>query len=129
MNKRQLFYAKDANGVKINIDDVDKTSDSTGKYTCPFCKEEVVAKCGEKNVWHFAHKDKVCSYLNIKSGDGLSDGKLEFESESSVDLDSVQIGSDCKDFLCVQCKKKFRKDEGLKWNSTEYVCRDCFGKM
>ena len=27
-----------------------------GKGSCPVCSEEVIAKCGSVNVWHWAHK-------------------------------------------------------------------------
>lgn len=26
---------------------------------CPLCKSEVLARCGEKNVWHWAHKKEL----------------------------------------------------------------------
>lgn len=29
-----------------------------GKSTCPICKERMIAKCGEINIWHWSHKIK-----------------------------------------------------------------------
>lgn len=127
MKKRQLFTAVDENGEKVLVDDVDK--EARGSYLCPYCKREVVAKLGEKNVWHFAHKDEVCEYLNLKGSDGSSDSVLDFSDVASVDLDSVDIGTESRDFLCVQCKKRFNKEHGLKWDGNEYVCRECFQNM
>ncbi len=127
MKKRKLFTALDSTENKVLVDSVDK--ESRGSYLCPYCKKEVVAKLGEKNVWHFAHKGEICEYLNIKSSDGSSDSKLDFSSVKTVDLDSVDLGMDSRQFLCVKCKKRFSKEHGLKWAGNEYVCRKCFQDM
>jgi competence CoiA-like predicted nuclease len=29
------------------------------KATCPLCNQEVIAKCGEIKIWHWAHKNKT----------------------------------------------------------------------
>lgn len=127
MKKRQLFTAMDSLGNKVMIDAIDK--ESKGIYFCPYCKKEVVAKLGDRKVWHFSHKGEVCEYLNLKSSDGSSDSKLDFSGVGSVDIDSIEIGTDSKDFLCVQCKKRFNKDSGHKWKGNEYICKGCFLRM
>ncbi len=30
-----------------------------GKAVCPVCNEELIPKCGEINIWHWAHKHKI----------------------------------------------------------------------
>ncbi|MFC1741295.1 competence protein CoiA family protein [Nanoarchaeota archaeon] len=127
MKKRQLYTARDKAGKLVLIDDIDKGC--KGSYLCPYCKKEVVPKMGDRNVWHFAHKEEVCEYLNIKSSDGLSDGKIEVSESASVGTDSIDIGSDSRDFLCVKCKKRFNKSGGLKWEGNEYICRGCFNNL
>jgi predicted RNA-binding Zn-ribbon protein involved in translation (DUF1610 family) len=127
MKKRQLFVALDKDGRKVLVDDIDKQS--TDKFCCPYCKREVIPKQGEKNVWHFAHKEEVCEYLNIKSSDGLADAKLDFSSSPTRSMEGIELGSDSTQFLCVKCKKRFAKAGGIKWQGNEYVCRECFGGM
>jgi len=127
MKKRKLFVALDAAGKKVMVDSVDK--ESRGTYLCPYCKKEVVARLGEQKVWHFAHKEEVCEYLNMKSSDGSADSKLDLSGVGTVELDSVDMGTDSRDFLCVKCKKRFNKSSGLKWEGNEYVCRECFRRM
>ncbi|MBW2967274.1 hypothetical protein KY362_02195 [Candidatus Woesearchaeota archaeon] len=127
MKKRQLFVANNKAGVRVNIDSIDRAAKED--YFCPYCNKEVVARLGSQKVWHFAHKGEVCEYLNIKSSDGLSDSKLDFSGVATVDLDAVDIGMESKDFLCVQCKKRFNKHSGLKWKGNEYICRECFENM
>lgn len=54
-------YAKDCEGRTILITDVDRDKKSE-TYTCVGCGGEMVARQGEKNAWHFAHKKEECSY-------------------------------------------------------------------
>lgn len=54
-------YAKDCEGRTILITDVDKVK-KKDTYTCVGCGGEMVARQGEKNAWHFAHKKEECSY-------------------------------------------------------------------
>jgi len=32
------------------------------KAICPGCQEEVIARCGDINIWHWAHKAGLCKY-------------------------------------------------------------------
>ncbi len=41
------------------------------KALCPFCRGEVISKCGEINIWHWAHKNK-------KECDSWSEGETEW---------------------------------------------------
>lgn len=39
-------------------DNIKVESSPDRKAICPLCKEEVISKCGDINVWHWAHKNK-----------------------------------------------------------------------
>lgn len=55
----QFLYAQDESGKMVNIKDA-KGKDS--KFFCPNCKDEMIPRCGNKNAWHFAHKNAKCQY-------------------------------------------------------------------
>ena len=59
MRSRKLFYAKDCNGELVYIDKL-KTEDKDKDYFCPKCSSKVLAKQGDKKIWHFSHIDKEC---------------------------------------------------------------------
>lgn len=44
-----MEYALDSSGSRL-------TAAPTGRALCPSCREPVIAKCGEINVWHWAHE-------------------------------------------------------------------------
>lgn len=46
-----------------NIVDIQNTEDNK-KYYCPYCRKEMITKRGDIREWHFAHKEKACSYDN-----------------------------------------------------------------
>ena len=127
IKKRQLFIALDADGKKVHVDEVDK--ESRMGFRCPYCKDSVLPKMGEKNVWHFAHRGAPCGYLLLKVPDGSVDGKLDFSGEKKIDLDSVDIGGECEKFLCVKCKKRSNKESGHRWKGNEFICPECFLNM
>ena len=131
IKKRQLFQAINKNGKTVLIDKIKNTEEQTksNKYFCPYCKHEVIPKTGEKKVWHFAHKDEICEYLNIKKTDKLNNQKLDFSKEKTISLSELNIGDDCEDFLCNKCKERFRKEIGIKWDGNTYLCKDCFAKL
>ncbi len=62
MNKSNHYqhFALDFSNNIINIKDVSNLNNQ--KYFCPYCKEEMITKCGKIRQWHFAHKTKKCSY-------------------------------------------------------------------
>ncbi|MBT5023457.1 hypothetical protein HOK51_03905 [Candidatus Woesearchaeota archaeon] len=124
MKTRQLVIAKDKNGLDVNIDSISNSKED--KYYCPYCKQEVIPRRGAKVVWHFAHKDCVCKYLNLKTGDDLSDSTIEIDDIKTVSVSEVEFENKSRYFMCVRCKKKFNKEHGTKWDAKEYICRECF---
>jgi len=50
-------YAKDSEGLLININELNKNY--IGKYFCLTCGNELLTKCGDERVHHFAHKNDV----------------------------------------------------------------------
>jgi hypothetical protein len=48
---------------------------------CPGCGGEVVAKCGEKVVWHWAHRVAECNYLSEPETEWHLDWKSRFPIE------------------------------------------------
>ncbi|MBT7903601.1 hypothetical protein HN587_07090 [Candidatus Woesearchaeota archaeon] len=121
MKSRQVVKALDQNNNSIHVDSIPPESK---EFYCPFCKKEVIPRRGEKVVWHFAHKDEVCEFLNLKSKDDLDNATIELEKTISInDLEFKPIS---KYFMCVKCKNKFNKEVGIKWDSSEFICKDCF---
>lgn len=55
-------FALDINNNIVNIKNI-VVSDKQ-KYYCPYCHDEMIAKCGNIRQWHFAHKVNKCSYDN-----------------------------------------------------------------
>ena len=125
MKRRQLSVAFDEEGKRVPIDSVERER----KYLCPYCTREVIPKMGEKKVWHFAHKGEVCEYLNIKTKDGLRDAQLDLQSIPTKSVSDIDIGEGCARFMCLKCRKAFRKEGGVKWERNEYVCKECFKLM
>lgn len=58
MYSYQRFALNDSN----EIVDITNSSLSCGKYICPYCHSEMIAKRGKIRHWHFAHKSEKCSY-------------------------------------------------------------------
>ncbi len=139
IKKRQLYIAIDSKSNRVKIEDVDRVDcdvdgdngevNRSEKYFCPYCKQEVIPKMGNKKVWHFCHKGEVCEYLNIKKRDKLIDAELDFSDTRGALLSELDIGSDCEDFMCVECKGRFSKKGGIRWKDNEYICRECFMKQ
>lgn len=58
VSSAQYAYANDCSGVLTHISNVIKHN----SYTCPGCREEMVAVKGKVNVHHFRHNNASCSY-------------------------------------------------------------------
>lgn len=58
------------------------------KALCPFCKKKVIAKCGEINIWHWAHENKQeCDSWSEGETDWHLEWKKQFEPyETEVTL-------------------------------------------
>ncbi|HII71757.1 TPA: hypothetical protein HA265_03305 [Candidatus Woesearchaeota archaeon] len=125
--KRRLFIAVDVSGSRYHIDNIDKSIPA--RFMCPYCSQEVIPKQGEKNIWHFAHKDQVCEHLLKMGIDDGENAKLDFKAQPSISVSDIDIGSSSSKFLCVKCKKTFNKEFGKKWDSTEYICNGCFNSL
>lgn len=52
-------FALDGLNQLVEIHDAQYMS---GLFYCPYCKMEMIMRCGEKNAWHFAHKHMECEY-------------------------------------------------------------------
>ncbi len=53
-------FALDANNNIIDIRNTSKLD--TQRYSCPYCKKDMIPKRGNIRQWHFAHKTDKCSY-------------------------------------------------------------------
>lgn len=51
-----MQFAIDKSGNRINAYDASEYN----TYKCPTCSGEVILRCGEINIWHFAHKACEC---------------------------------------------------------------------
>ena len=118
MKKRKLFQAIIDNKI-VAIEKVDKENNK--KYLCPHCKKEVIPKLGEKNVWHFAHKDKSCDYMN-----SVDEENSELKNFITKTTSKIEVPEDPNYFLCFKCRKKFPKENAIKWEEKKYLCKNCF---
>ena len=50
-------YANNSSEMLTKINEIDKNF--IGKYFCPICKQELIAKRGNKRIHHFAHKNNT----------------------------------------------------------------------
>lgn len=111
-------YAKDCEGRTILITDVDKVK-KKDTYTCVGCGGEMVARQGEKNAWHFAHKKEECSYetyLHILAKTKIYEWLRDAEEVKLI----VEQSSLCKEYdNCffkneMDCKRSEPKSYNLK---------------
>ena len=77
-----MIYAENNENNKIR-------AEKGFKAMCPLCKEKVIPKCGEINIWHWAHK---------KEGDcdKWSEGETEWHLwwKSQVDKENTEVRID-----------------------------------
>ena len=121
MRTRHLFQAYDGDEL-VHIDSLD---DKNKTLLCPHCRNGVVARQGEKNIWHFAHKTETC----MKSFPILDDGKNEQLDSYEMITAEFEVPEDPTWFMCVKCRQKKRKEKGIKYAEKEYICRNCYGLM
>lgn len=62
-----MIYALNLEGEKIE-------ATPNTKAICPICKQKVISRCGEINIWHFAHK-------NNEDCDNWSEGETLWHRE------------------------------------------------
>lgn len=114
----KFCYAKDCEGRTILITDVDKVK-KKDTYTCVGCGGEMVARQGEKNAWHFAHKKEECSYetyLHILAKTKIYEWLRDAEEVKLI----VEQASLCKEYdNCffkdeIVCKRSEPKSYNLK---------------
>lgn len=111
----QYRYALDDEGQLIEIKDAESKNK---KFICPHCKSEMIKRCGNIKVWHFAHKKKKCDYnkylhtvAEIKIADWFNSSEhvyLEYYS-----LTECPKYADCKLYKR-KCNKKNKKKIDLK---------------
>ena len=115
MTDRKLFIAiKD--GKKVFVDNL---TDRTGTFLCPHCKAEVIPKLGEKNIWHFAHKGEVCSFLKVTDAVESKETKLEnMKTTSDIEM------PESKTYKCKKCGNVGNKEFGIKLD--DWYCKECY---
>ncbi len=134
MKYRKLFQAKDEEGYLHYIDNLDKEEIKEKKksFSCPHCKQKVMPKMGEKNVWHFAHVDKPCDKLRISSDNLSSDESKKTKNILSF-TKKFKAGNDFKinpdSCQCEFCKKIQSKEYSIKWSENIYICKECYKQL
>ena len=64
---------------------------------CPVCEATTIAKCGEKNIWHWAHKGKrKCDHWWENETEWHRNWKNQFPVECQ---EFVQIADDVRNIL------------------------------
>lgn len=72
----------------------------SNKAICPLCDKEVIAKCGQIKVWHWAHKADDCDHWH------------EPESQWHLDWKS-QIRKDCVEVKCQNHRADIKSPTGM----------------
>ena len=121
MRTRQLFQAIDGDKL-VHIDSLD---DKSRTLVCPHCRNSVIARQGEKNIWHFAHKTESC----MESFPAIDDGRNKRLDSYEMKKIELEVPEDSTWFLCIKCKQKERKEKGISYSDKEYICKNCYGLM
>lgn len=121
MADRKLFVAKKEDGEKVHID---RLSSKEGKFFCPHCSSEVIPKQGSEKIWHFAHKERICSFLADKGKDAVSHHDVELV-DFSENVEEVIKVEESSNYKCVNCGSVGNKEYGKKVMDKWY-CKDCF---
>ncbi|MBN2880456.1 hypothetical protein JXM83_00225 [Candidatus Woesearchaeota archaeon] len=119
---RKLFIAIDKNGTKYHID---KLEDPSMELFCPFCKKAVIPKFGNVKVNHFAHKDLSCGLT--KQNEGKETSLSSFKTISSKEFFDKKPESEY--FACPICKATIKKEYGIKFDETRFVCKNCIPRI
>jgi hypothetical protein len=69
-----MLYAIDDNGNKV-------TSTPGANAMCPFCGCDVIAKCGDINIWHWAHRVSTCDSFSESETEWHLAWKSKFPKE------------------------------------------------
>ena len=78
-----MLYAIDETNTRIK-------ARPSCKALCPLCKKEVIAKCGEINTWHWAHKSAIeCDTW----AEGETEWHLSWKSIVKKEFCEVKIGN------------------------------------
>lgn len=121
MTERKLFVAKKENGDRVHVDSLRNTEE---KLFCPHCDGEVIAKQGEEKIWHFAHKERVCSFLMNAPKDKVIHKDMPLEGFSQTFSDEIVV-EESSNYKCLNCgcvgNKEYGKNVLGKW-----YCKDCF---
>ncbi len=113
MSKEVLYqFALNQNEELINIDSVKPG----GKYICPGCKTEMIARCGQKNQHHFAHKP--ISELNNIERHSVSDC---ISSNETYLHNAFKIGL----YQILKTKIENKEDFIINWNPSNIGIQQC----
>lgn len=86
---------------------------------CPLCKKDVIAKCGNIKVWHWAHK-------NNKDCDSWSDGETEWHLnwKSNFPKECQEVIIEKNIPLCPICYKEMKLKNNIHGDC--YICENYF---
>lgn len=95
------------------IVDIKEAHTRRGIYTCPYCKSQMILKCGKVREWHFAHKpDADCDYNRYLHS--LAEIKIRdwFNTSPSINIYlDVKREIECVNIDCC----KFPNKESCRW--------------
>lgn len=84
--------------ANVNNEKVEASPKTNGK--CPLCEGDVLSKCGEINIWHWAHyKDKSCDSWYEPETEWHKNWKLIFGKENCEIIISKNGGRHIADIL------------------------------
>lgn len=113
--QRKLFYAIDASGKRVMVDDLNDNLRSM-EFSCPYCKAKVIPKMGDKTIWHFSHSGD-CKVAKDKE---LS---LDSFSSSTISMDDIKFETD--KFTCKLCNNASKKENGIDLHG-KWICKECY---
>lgn len=127
---RQLNYAINDKGEKIQIDSLNITDKNSNKlFFCPRCKKQVIPRLGDEIAWHFAHKDKECFVESVEYKKATHKSLDEFKtSDGIIEIKTPSNLLDNPFYQCPMCKKEQKKEYGVKVSDDTYFCRHCYSQ-
>lgn len=71
-----------------------KRAEPKQKAICPLCKGKVIAKCGEINIWHWAHKS---NFICDSFGEPESKWHLKWKNYFPIEMQEVKFSNHIAD--------------------------------
>jgi hypothetical protein len=122
VSSAQYAYANDCSGVLTHISNVINHN----SYTCPGCREEMVAVKGKVNLHHFRHNNATCSYESYLHNAAKNAFYNRFNESTGLIVLMLE-----RAITCQSNKKSFLNDDSISCSNlveAKYNLRNLFNE-